>query len=88
MLQGKTKRDTRVDDQGNILEDVLISVSDVMLDGVRIDQLFQQHARYWHRYNRDTGDMEAHVFYGSMGCNGELVFEFTTPAYLWLLENM
>jgi hypothetical protein len=27
-------------------------------------------------------------FYGSMGCNGTITFEFNTPFYLWLLENM
>lgn len=87
-LSGKNSRDTRLDAHGDIVSDVLIAVEDVMLDGVRIDKLFQQQSQYWHRYNRPDGEPECHAFYGTLGCNGRLMFEFTTPAYLWLLENM
>jgi hypothetical protein len=42
-------------------------------------------------YHHDTNGSTAPVtdsFYGTMGCNGRVEMRFTTPIYLWLLENM
>jgi len=44
-------------------------------------------AQYQHDFN-GTGNPTIDKFYGEMGCNGTVSLKFTTPIYLWLLENM
>ena len=42
---------------------------------------------YRHDYNGTTDPFDDE-FYGEMGCNGTVSLKFTTPIYLWLLENL
>ncbi len=86
-LTGKNSDHTQIDHDGNIIDDVLISVKNVELDGINIDKLIWNLAKYQHDFN-GTQSPTTEKFYGNMGCNGTVSLEFTTPVYLWLLENM
>lgn len=86
-LQGKLPDHTRVDDQGVIIDDVLITISNVRLDDLVLGQTFFDRTDYSHDFN-GTGARTVQAFSGHMGCNGVVRFEFSTPAYLWLLENL
>ena len=87
LMRGKHMDHTKVDEQGQILEDRVIEISDVRIDGIELGHVFTQTAKYTHDRN-GTADATIEPFYGIMGCNGQADFRFSTPVYLWLLENM
>jgi hypothetical protein len=87
VLSGKTPDHTQITEHGEITSDVTVQIRDISFDDIAIDQIFSELAEYHHDFN---GTQPAIVdrFYGDMGCNGTVRLEFTTPVYLWLLENM
>ena len=87
ILKNKTTDHTTIDSDGNILSDALISIKNITIDTVNIDQLFLEESNYTHDYN-GTGDKVTEQFYGQMGCNGIVELKFSTPFYIWLLEHM
>jgi hypothetical protein len=87
VISGKTADHTKVDDQGNIIKDATLQISAVTVDGIDVNQLFLEKCVYTHDFNGTQPEI-ADTFHGVAGCNGTIVFEFTTPIYLWLLENM
>ena len=87
IMSGKTASDTILDDQGNIVNDVMLTISNILIDDIDITHLLIEKAEYTHDFN-GSQDATVDKFYGNMGCNGTVTFEFTTPFYLWLLENM
>ncbi len=87
VLKNKTQEHTSIDDNGNILNDACISFDNFCFDDINIDQILYERAVYRHDKN-STDIMQAHKFFGTAGCNGEIEFKFKTPFYIWLLENM
>jgi len=86
-LLGKSPEHTIVDDQGNIVKDAVISIRNKKLETIPIDTAFDQRTQYWHDFN-GSGEQITDEFFGAMGCNGRTRFEFTTPIYIWMLENL
>ena len=86
-LLHKTTEHTEVDEQGNILADTCVEISDVALDDIQLGQVFVEQAEYHHDFN-GTQDPIVEKFYGTMGCNGTVRLKFSSPVYIWLLENM
>jgi hypothetical protein len=86
-LYGKLPEHTKINDAGEITQDALLSVANIQVDGIDLSQISANLIEYHHDFN---GGQDAIVdrFYGTMGCNGQLKLRFTTPIYLWLLENM
>ena len=78
---------TKINEAGEIISDVLIFVSNISLDEILIDQLMYEKAEYVHDGN-GSKTIAVHKFYGNLGCNGHVQLKFSTPVYLWLLENM
>ena len=76
-----------IDSEGQITKDAMISISNISIDGIPMDQVITEVARYHHNFNGTQPEIQD-KFYGNMGCNGQLKLKFTTPIYLWLLENM
>ena len=87
VLSGKTIEHTKITDQGEITSDVRVRIQDIAFDDIEIDQIVSELAEYHHDFN-GTQPATVDRFYGEMGCNGTVRLEFTTPIYLWLLENM
>ena len=87
VISGKTTGHTQVDDQGNIIKDATLQISTVTIDGIDVNQLFLEKCVYTHDFNGTQPEIQD-TFHGVAGCNGTIVFEFTTPIYLWLLESM
>jgi hypothetical protein len=87
VMKHKQATHTSLDDQGNITQDAVLTVSDLEFDSINIMQISAERAEYCHDFNgsKPTG---THSFYNDMGCNGTVSMKFTTPVYLWLLENM
>lgn len=86
-LSGKTIDHTRINSDGEIIQDLTVSISDLAFDDIKLGHVMTQHARYQHDFNGTKNPVDE-KFFGTMGCNGTVTLEFTTPIYLWLLENM
>ena len=87
IMKNKTHDHTKIDEAGNILSDCRICIGGLSFDEIDLGQIFIDRAVYEHNFN-GTADTIQDQFFGEMGCNGTLTLEFTTPVYLWLLENM
>jgi hypothetical protein len=87
VLKNKLSEHTQVDADNTIIGDARISVSDIEFDGIALNQLVPDLAKYQHNFN-GTGSLTIDKFYGELGCNGTVTLKFTTPIYLWLLEHM
>jgi len=86
-LSGKLPEHTKTDSAGTITEDVTVSVEDVSFDDIQLGHIFYAKSMYEHDYNGSGAPIQDQ-FWGIMGCNGTVTLPFTTPIYLWLLENM
>ena len=87
VLKNKQSDHTQVDADGNILSDAVLSITDMRFDEINCDYLISTLAKYHHDYN-GSQDPVVDKFYGSIGCNGTVTLKFSTPIYIWLLENM
>ena len=87
VISGKTQDHTKVDEQGNIIKDAIIHINNITIDSIDITQLFNEKCVYTHDFNGTQPEIQD-LFYGAAGCNGTISLKFSTPIYLWLLENM
>ena len=87
VLQGKLPEHTKIDEQGNIISDATLQISNVTIDDLDVNTVFQSNSVYTHDFNGTQPEIKD-TFHGIAGCNGTISFEFSTPVYLWLLENM
>ena len=87
VMKHKTTEHTVVDDNGNITKDAMLSIANIAFDDIKLGQVFVEQSVYHHSFNGSQAPIED-KFYGDMGCNGHVSLGFTTPFYLWLLENM
>ena len=87
VLKNKTAEHTQVDEQGNIITDARLVITDMAFDEIRLGHMFFEQAVYTHDFN-GTGKTTEDTFYGELGCNGTVSLKFSTPVYLWLLEHM
>jgi hypothetical protein len=87
VLKNKTQDHTAIDEQGNITSDAVLSITNVSIDGIKLGHMFSEQTCYYHDTN-GTESLAEHKFFGAMGCNGHVSLKFSTPIYLWLLENM
>ena len=87
VMLGKTSEHTKIDEAGNIVKDATLQISNVVIDDLDVNQLFLEKCVYTHNFNGTQPEIKD-SFHSIAGCNGTISFEFTTPIYLWLLENM
>lgn len=88
VLKNKMPMHTKIDEAGNIIKDATLIVKNVKFDEIDLGyDCFTKLAKYHHSYNTDQEPV-VEPFYNEMGCNGYVVLNFTTPVYLWLLENL
>lgn len=86
-MSGKLPEHTTITESGEITQDRVIKITDVAFDDIILGQIFIEAAKYRHDYN-GTSEPTVDEFYGTMGCNGQVEMKFSTPIYIWLLENM
>jgi len=87
VLKGKTEKHTQINDNGMIVLDATLTISNLAFDEIKLGHMLTQLATYNHDFN-GTKQPVQDQFYGEIGCNGTVGLKFTTPIYLWLLENM
>jgi hypothetical protein len=83
----KQPQHTVIDQEGKIVQDVLLQVADMCIDGIGLGNLVSEVAEYVHDGN-GSGQTCQDKFYGNMGCNGVVRLKFISPVYIWLLENL
>ena len=87
VIKNKLPEHTKVDQNGKILSDATLFVSNIRFEDTSCQQIVYESAEYRHSFN-STGVPTTQKFYGELGCNGTVTLKFTTPIYLWLLEKM
>jgi len=87
VLKNKQTEHTRLSESGEILNDACLTVSNLTFDSIKLGQIVNDLSIYEHDFN-GTQSATKQQFFGTMGCNGTVELKFSTPIYLWLLENM
>ena len=93
---GKTKNQTVVNEKGDILNDQLLHIKSIEIDEIDIGALVYegvytpQYPEPWATQQRETGVelQESFKNVTKLGHNGEWKFTFSSPFYMWLLENL
>ena len=87
VLKNKQLEHTTVDSDGKIISDAVLTINNISFEDIACQYLTTKLAEYQHNFN-GTGAATQQKFYGSMGCNGTVTLKFSTPIYIWLLENL
>lgn len=84
-LENKTDKDTvQNEDKTEILKDLLLNIDFIEIDNIPLDELMWSKSEF-------IGDNPSKPILKrcvNLGWNGSYRLEFTSPFYLWLLENM
>lgn len=86
-LKNKSAQHTKVDANGNIVQDSAVQIKNITFDDIPLGQIVSQNSVYRHDFN-GNGPSTEDKFYDTMGCNGTVTMKFTSPMYLWLLEHI
>jgi hypothetical protein len=86
-VSGKLSQHTEIDSGGNIVKDALLVIDNFLLDDINVDQILINTVEYHHDCN-GTAKRSTHKFYHTVGCNGDIIFNFSSPLYLWMLARM
>jgi hypothetical protein len=86
-LSNKNREQTKINEHHEIVEDVFAEILDVKISGIDLGHVFYGQSLYYHDYNGTTGPVVGQ-FFQRLGCNGIVKFNFYTPAYVWLFENI
>ena len=92
----KDNNQTKIDDKGNVIKDQLLHIKNIEIDEIDIGALVYEgfyvpeYPEPWATQQREKGN-ELPVKFKSvvcMGHNGKWQLDFTSPFYMWLLENL
>ena len=92
----KGRNQTVVNEKGDLLKDQLLHIKSIEIDEIDIGGLVYegiytpQYPEPWATQQRESGTELRESFKNvtQMGHNGEWKFKFTSPFYIWLLENL
>jgi hypothetical protein len=87
VLKNKLPEHTKIDEQGNIVSDAVLTVKNVCFDDIDLTSIISKLCVYQHDFN-GTRPLLDDIFHSTMGCNGTVLLKFKTPIYHWLLDNM
>ena len=68
-------------------KDACLQIINLMFDCIKLEHTFLEQCVYQHDFNGTREPVEE-SFYGDMGCNGKVIFCFSSPIHLWLIKNM
>lgn len=96
-MLNKLPIDTVLDLDGNIVEDLLLNIDSVEIDEIDLGSLLWTASEYRPIYNelyKAKMEQSGQVLPDSikncvnLGWNGKWILPFTSPFYIWLLENI
>tara|TARA_R100000008_G_C3539987_1_gene144221 strand:+ start:41 stop:523 length:483 start_codon:yes stop_codon:yes gene_type:complete len=93
---GKTNNQTIINEKGDILKDQLLHIKSIEIDEIDIGGLVFEgvyepsYPEPWATQQKETGTELPKTLKNvtQMGHNGTWTFTFTSPFYMWLLENL
>jgi len=93
---GKGNNQTVVNAKGDIIKDQLLNIKKIEIDEIDIGALVYEgvytpdYPEPWATQQRESGNDLKDSFKNvtKMGFNGEWKFTFSSPFYMWLLENL
>lgn len=87
-LENKESSDTVVDN-GTIVNDMLLNIDEISIEGVSLGHIVRNGVYYLDQEQQYQGNMitqlESCV---NLGWNGTYRLNFSSPFYMWLLENL
>ena len=84
-MYNKHDGDTVTDDEENIINDVVLNINDIEIDEISLDNLLWTESVYT---PTDLNSPESLTECVNLGWNGTWKLGFSTPIYLWFLENL
>lgn len=96
-LKNKSDSDTVKDAGGNIIKDMILNIQSIEVDDINLGQMLWTHSDYRPKYplsfvseqNKLGIKLEDSVKNCvNLGWNGDWSISFTSPFYIWLLENI
>lgn len=89
VMSGKNSTHTLLDNNGQITSDVFFTINRLEFEELDMKELFclGRRSRHRHSFNSTQPEFDDE-FYGEIGCNGTVFMPFSTPIYLWLLDNI
>ena len=97
VFQNKTDQDTTMDQNGNILSDLILNIDSIEIDEIDLGSLLWTASDYRPDYpekyrlemSKQGKDLPVSVKNCvNLGWNGRWILPFTSPFYIWLLENI
>ena len=93
---GKGKNQTLINDKGDILKDQMLHIKHIEIDEIDIGALVYEgvytpeYQEPWASQQREAGTdlKESFKNVTQMGHNGEWRLTFSSPFYMWLLDNL
>ena len=96
-FKNKTNYDTILDSDGTIMEDLLLNIDSIEIDEIDLGQILWTASEYRPDYpvsyktktEAEGRDLEESIKNCvNLGWNGRWILPFTSPFYMWLLENI
>lgn len=84
-MYNKKDGDTVLDDQDNILNDVILNIDGISIDDIELDQIIWSKSVYYPNSEYAPNQLTDCV---NLGWNGCWELTFSSPVYLWFLENL
>ena len=92
----KDKRETIINENGDLLKDQLLHIKSIEIDEIDLGALLFEgvyrpnYPEPWATQQRESGNNLPETLKNStdLGHNGTWTFTFTSPFYMWLLENL
>lgn len=95
-LLNKEPGDTVSDNSGNIIRDMLLNIKSIEIDDIALDRLLWTHSEYTPKYDSSyleyckQNNIEVPPVVKNcvnLGWNGTWKLPFSSPFFVWLLEN-
>ena len=83
-MYGKIPGDT-VMDGDTIVNDVVLNIDSIAIDEIELDQLLWSNSEY---FPKDENAPKSMIECVNLGWNGRWELNFSSPVYLWFLENL
>ena len=96
-LINKTRYDTILDSNNSIIEDLLLNIDSIEIDEIDLGSLLWTASKYTpdypenHKLSMANSGQELPEFVSNcvnLGWNGRWTLTFSSPFYIWLLENL
>lgn len=83
-LRHKLSEHTVIDEQGKIIQDSILQIDSLSIEDIDIiEQLSTNQKQFYYEHSG-----EHHILYNTLGVNGRAIINFSSPIYVWMLENI